>query len=205
MANVIIGDSGTFNAAAFGVQDWRAQEFLAQQYDSLSSQLTESGKAFFAGAKEVFEQLSGSQAMRLARAAARKVRSLWNCDEIQRILEIGVMQHAPPTMQRWIMAEPTVRKMYQEQRVDGYGETYQDMHKGDIGENHYDYRRVMNGIVVEDEHGNFTAPTFFDELLDEPELTIEEQVDILDTWTALKAFLRKGNEDPTSKWAADLG
>ena len=205
MANVIFGDDRVFSAAAYGVQDWRAQEFLAQQYEGLSSQLTAAGQAFFAGAKNIFEELSGSQAMRLARAAGRKVRSLWNSDEIQRLLDIGAMQHAPLTMQRWIMAEPTVRKLYQQQRCDGYGETYRDMHPGDIGEDHYDYRRVMNGLVVEDEQGNLTATTYFDELLDEPELTIEEQIEIIDTWDALKAFLRKGEEDPTSKWAADLG
>lgn len=205
MANVIIGDDRMFSAAAFGQQDWRAQEFLSQQYENISGQLTSAGQQFFAAAQNIYEQLSGSQAMRMARAAGRKVRSLWNSDEIQKILDIAAMQHAPPVMQRWIMAEPTTRKLYHEQRLDGYQGTYIDTNPGDIGEDHYDYRRVMNGIVVEDEDGAAYATTYYDDLLEEIELTIEEQTDIIQTWDAVKAAIRKGSEDPTSRWAADLG
>jgi hypothetical protein len=206
MAQVIIGDDRMFNAAVFGQPDWRAQEFLAEQYSNLSHRLTQTGQQFMAMARQTYDTMNNSQAMRIMRAAGRKINSLWEQDDIRRLTTIGELQHAQPVMQRWIMAEPEIRSLYQQQRLDGYSDTYIDMHPGAIGEDHYDYRRVMNGMIVDNKADDgWSATTYIEELAEEQELTLEEQVEIIDTWHLAKRMIREGREDPTSKFNSDLG
>lgn len=148
---VSYGDSNEFNALAFGQKHPGTLAFLENQVSNFSQTLTDAGRNFFSNARDVFDRFNGEAAMRLARAAVRKASSLFQRDEIRSIWDMGQMQQAPLTMQRWIMANPVVRQMFQDQRCDGYADTYVDMFPGTIGESHYDYRRAMNGLLVDDE------------------------------------------------------
>ena len=161
-------------------------------------------------ARDMYERMSGSQAARMLRAVSRSVRNFWQIDDIRVLTDIDQFQHAAPKMQRWIMAEPTVRTLYHKQRLDGYSESYVDIDPQGIGESHYDYRRAMDGIVVvnEDAKGNdpeYVADNYMDELLPEDaDLTLEEQSDILLAWEHAKAHILRRKEDPTSRFNADL-
>lgn len=80
-------------------------------------------------------------------------------DEIQYISKIAEFQHAP-TMQRWIMAEPTVRQMYFDQKLDGYSDTYSTTDKT-VGMMHLDYQKVIDGVYREDENGDISITEFY--------------------------------------------
>lgn len=212
MANIYDGGSVMFDALAYGKPHPSTMQFLANQFENMTSAMQNAGQQFFESARNMYEQFSGSHAMRVVRAAGRAVRAAWQLDEIRALQDIGEFQHAPLAMQRWIMAEPTTRQLYQQQRIDGYSETYFDHDPGTLGHDHYDYRRVMNGILVVDEsdenpdnHG-WTATTYFDELLpDEDELSHPEQLDILHAWDHLRAKIAAKGEDPTSRYNAEMG
>ena len=114
-------------------------------------------------------------------------------------------------MQRYLMAEPTTRQMYIDQRCDGYSDTYVDVDPGTIGPAHYDYRRATDGLLMDsptpDANGDYgwTAVTYMEELLpDDVELTLSEQVDIQYSWQWLKAIMAEGEQDPVSRYNADL-
>ena len=67
----------------------------------------------------------------------------------------------------------------------------------------------MNGVVEEfvDEDGedSWRVTSWCEDLLpDDRELDIVEQNDILNTWEAVEAILKRKKEDPTSRWGADL-
>ncbi len=211
MAEIYDGGTLTFDALAYGKPHPSTLQFLANQYDSASTTLLNAGQAFFDQARDLYERVSGSHAMQVFRAAGRAIRSAWELDEIRSMQTIGQFQHAGPVMQRWLMAEPTVRKLYQQQRIDGYSESYFDHDPGVIGHEHYDYRRVMQGLVVMDkepdadgEYG-WRATTYFDELLpDDEELSLPEQLDIRDAWTHLRSWAAAGDEDPTSRYNAKM-
>lgn len=201
-----------FKSLMYGRPHEGTMRFIENQVGFVSQALTDAGARFMDTARDMYSHLEGSNAMRAIRAVGRAVRSLWQLDEIKELIDIGQLQHAPLSMQRYLMAEPTIRGLYQQQRVDGYSDTYVDIFPGTIGEEHYDYRRVMDGIVVEDaepdENGEYgwTATSYLEELLpDEPDLLLVEQLDILASWGGLKAAVEKGGEDPTSKFNADLG
>lgn len=203
MAEFIDGDSLYFKSAVYGAPDWKALEFLSNQYNNISTFAKDTSLEFFNNAKMMYDKLSGSTAMRMARQASAMVGTMWDADEIRYLKALTDIQLAKTVMQRWIMANPVVREMYHAQAVDGYSDTYIDLHPGDIGENHYDYRRVMNGIAVEVDD-RILCTTYPDELLDEKELSIEEQVDILLTWDQIEKHLNERKEDPTSKWGSSL-
>lgn len=212
MAEIIDGGGMMFDALVYGKPHPSTMQFLSNQFENMSASVQNAGQQFFDAARNMYEQLSGSHAMRVFRAAGRAVRAAWQLDEIRQLETMGDFQHAPLAMQRYLMAEPTTRALYQQQRIDGYSETYRDLFPGDIGENHYDYRRVMNGIVVVDEshedpneHG-WHATTYYDEQLpDDDDLQLSEQVDILDAWERLRAKIAAKGEDPTSRYNAEMG
>ena len=203
MAEFIDGDNTFFKASIYGAPDWKAMEFLSTQYNNISTYAKDTSMEFFNNARAMFDRLSGSTAMRMARQAGALVGAMWDADEIRRLRTILDIQLAKSTMQRWNMANPVLRQLYHDQRVDGYSETYVDNHPNDIGENHYDYRRVMNGIAVEVDD-RLLCTTYPDELYDERELNIEEQTDILMTWQEIERIIAEGKEDPTSKWGNSL-
>lgn len=212
MALIVEGGSLTFDAMSYAMPHPNTLQFLSSQFEQATSNLTAAGQRFLDTAKDMYDRLSSSEALNRFRVAGRAIRSMWQMDEIRQLNTIGEFQNAPLSMQRWIMAEPTGRKMYHQQRMDGYSETYLDMEPSAIGEEHYDYRRVMDGLLVMDEEEDlngdlgWTATTYWEELLPEDnDLSLEEQVDITNSWKFFKEHLKAGKEDPTSRFNSDLG
>lgn len=205
MAIFVEGGADLFDSLVYGdTYHPNTQQFLLSQVERPTNHLTEMGQQFFSGLRDIYERVSGSHAMRTARAASRKVASIWQSDEIRQLKTIGQCQQAPLTMQRWIMANPTVRRMYQQQRLEGYSETYLDVEPNVRGEEHYDYRRAMNGVIIDTDDGWYST-TYYDDLVEgDRELTLEEKVDILDTWDTVLYYIRQGGEDPTSPSNAEL-
>jgi len=206
MANFVEGGSEAFVALSEAEKHVNSVDFLNQQMYNMPAMVQETGNSFFAAAREMYEQVNSSRAMAVATAAKRAVSGLWQGNYIHRLDDIGQMQWANPNMQRWIMANPSIRQRYLDQTIEGYSGTYIGPEDPNIiGESHYDYRRVMNGIVEESEEHGWTATTYFEELqYGDRELHLEEQVDILDTWENILQRIRKGGEDPTSRWNSKL-
>lgn len=121
-------------------------------------------------------------------------------DSIRRLPSISDFQNAKPTLRKYIMADPRVRKLYQQGRVDGFGELYHDDEPGAIGRNHTAYREMMNGshmVEIEDEEVFVTYLGVRDENDDEP-LTHRNKVDIRANRVTLGEILDRGKQDPTS-------
>ncbi|MBE0438166.1 MAG: hypothetical protein IBX57_00165 [Gammaproteobacteria bacterium] len=179
--------------------------FLQQQIEAPPANYTTVSNDFLSRARDLYERTSGSTAMRMAQAARRAFGSIWGSNDVRVLTDIGQFQWAKSHMRRWVMAEPTVREMYHNQQLEGYEGSYQDPFPQEAsGEEFYDYRRVMDGVVVETDDGWY-ADTYYDELLEgDRELNHVEQVDILETWTNVVNLIRKGGDDPTSRWNASL-
>lgn len=211
MAMVIQGGSDTFNALLYGATPHvGTMSYLSGEMDKLQSfsgMLKDVGNAFVNRATDIYNRFNSSDAMRLARAAVNKVASIFQRDGIFELKTLGEIQNAPPTMQRYIMAEPTLRELFLKQRVDGYAETYLNVHGNNVGEYHYDYRRVMNGVVEivrNDPEIDWRATTYLDELLDgDRELEFTEQIAIRRAWKEVREFLNR-EEDPTSVYGNKL-
>lgn len=202
MIQIIDGGDATFDALMYGGVHPGTLQFLSSQFENPSPAITAAGQQFFDRAAAIFQQFNGAEALRFMKAAARGVRHAWQSDDIKPLSTIGMLQFAPLKMQRFVMAEPTIRQIYHQHGCDGYSDTYIDMHPNDIGEAHYDYRRAMNGLVIDlpdDAEYEWQATTYMDTLSDgDSDLSLEEQIDIQDTWAFLRAHIKSSKEDPTS-------
>lgn len=202
MINVIHGGNvGSFNLLSLPNQNPINQQYIQSQLSNFSHSLTELGRKFMETSQEIYERVNSSEAMRQARAAIRNVRSMFDPNEIYYVDNLERMRTAQPMMQRFIMAEPLLRDLFHRQQCDGYSSTYIDVDPGRIGDQHYDWRRVMTGIIQEevDEDGidTWVARNFYEDLRPEDrDLTIEEKSAVLSTWEMVKLFT-EANQDPT--------
>jgi hypothetical protein len=205
--NVIQGGTvDSFDYLAFPSQNPMNTVYLENQLSNFSQSLTDIGRQFIETSKAIYEKVNDSNAIRIAKAALRMAKGIFHPNEIVSLTTIDEMRFAQPVMQRYIMAEPTVRTFFHKQQCDGYSSSYFDPEPTSIGKDHYDYRRVMSGIIVDevDSEGNerWVSHNYYDEARDnEPELDFQEKVTILKTWNIAKMFIEAG-QDPTDPFAA---
>lgn len=214
MARVIQGDDSMFNAVVTGEQHPANYQYLQSFIEAPSHHLNQAAQAFRNYVDDGFRKIEQSRSVRVIQAAKRALGSIFQSNEIRCLSTIGEMQYAPTAMQKYIMAEPEIRQSYWDQTLEGYSGTYQDQHPGDIGENHYHYRRVNNGLLAlveesrqkqNNKEPEWSATTYYDDLEpDDRELDILEQVDIVDTWENIRSKIREGKDDPTSRFNASL-
>lgn len=207
MAQIIHGGMAAFNALVHGEKPQSASTYFDDQIKNLGRSLTDAGQKHLQTAFGMYQQFNNSDVMRIARAALRKVQAFFEPNCIRSLWDMYDFQVAQPVMQRYVMANPIVRTQFHQQLCDGYSGTYFDYEPNAIAEEHYDYRRVMNGVIVDDEDPNkdFKFTIYLDTLhATDRELTLPEQVDILNTWRRVEMLMELGEEDPTSIYGDKL-
>lgn len=110
------------------------------------------------------------------------------------------LQQANTTMQRWVMANPKLKELYVKQNIDGYGEEYRDITDGAIGEDDYNYRRVMSGVIQDVGEDEYKIVHYYEDLLPgDRELTHYEKDIVLNTWSTVDWILENCEFDFTCK------
>lgn len=206
MAQMVIGGTNTFDHLMYGAPKAEVQQFVSTLQQNITPMLTQEGLNFVQQTRNEWSKFFGEDAARLARAGARRVMSLWDDDSIRQLVGIAALQQAPVVMQPFIMAEPTIRQAYLDQKVDGYSDTYVNAHGKDVGEDHYHYKCVMSSVIEDVDDGEeWRAKTYFlDYENPEDELNFDQKVDVLSTWSELLLRFRTGRDDPTSKYNSAL-
>ena len=199
--NVIESSSlDSFNHLLFPEQSPANQHYIMQQLGRVSETISDVGKKFVEASRAIYEKVNDANAIRMAKAALRMAKGIFHPNEVIPLETLEDLQAAQPVMQRYIMAEPTLREVYHRQMCDGYSDTYTDLEPGVLGVDHYDYRRVMDGIIQDtegDEEGDWSVTNYLDELIAEDrELTFDEKTHILSTWDIVRMFVQSG-DDPT--------
>lgn len=170
-----------------------ARDWLAEQSARGYEQLSEVGKRFAEMGQAAYRRLTDVSISRQARSVVRSLAGVLGGDRIQPIESYTGLQMARPVMQQYIMAEPTYRKLFHEQRCNGYSDSYVDLEPGRVGEKHSVYRRVMNTVLVDTPKGGWEVTMYPDELHEwERELQPDEQHVILDTWDLVKRAIGEG-------------
>jgi len=194
--STMMGDDLSFRSLAYGYEKHPGTlSFMENTMNNVSNVLTAGGQAFLSTARSIYDNLNNSHAMQLARAACNKMGNMFARTDIHEITEISNIQNANLIMQRYIMACPEVRSVFQSQLCNGYSETYIDMYPGKIGEDHYDYRRVENGILNDADE---RITHYLDVLVEgDRELMFDEQLAIKKTWQKVAELMQYGTVDPT--------
>lgn len=209
--NVVYGDTADVNALIYQLPHQNTVNFIQQRMQDASQRIVGAGQQFFNQARDLYDRFAGEAAIRKAKAAKRAMGSLWDDNEVRTLSNVEELQAANNVMRRWVMANPMIRDMYKKQQIEGYDTLYKDPFPDEAsGEDNYDYRRVMNGIVEEfvdtDGEDNWRATTWIEDLLPEDhELDFLDQNEVLCTWEALENIVRRRKDDPTSRFNAELG
>lgn len=206
MARVLEGGLDTFRTLAYSAPSDSMMDIIRSAGDRYDDSLTSRALSRFNDIREKHVGFDFRSAKRKMTAAMRKLDSYWVTDAIRRLEEIGEFQHAPSKMVKYLMAEPETRERFYKNRCEGYGERYVDPYPNRVGEDDPVYRKVMDGIWVEDEDGEMSCTEWWEteESALEKDLEFEEQIDIIHSWSKLKQFLAKGEEDPTSPYNGRL-
>lgn len=204
----IHGGKAGFRAAMYPQQDHRTIQFLQTQVEQAvqnSAMLNSAAQQFYQQVQQQFDSHFSEEAMRLAKAATMKDQLLFDKDDIRPLVTLHHIQNARAKMQRFIMANPDIRKAYHLQRCDGFSGSYIDPQPKAIGVNQYDYRLVTNGVMMEDSDGDFSISFHYEDLheLDQPLDNIDKN-HILNTWDYAVSLLKQGEDDPTSTIAGKL-
>jgi hypothetical protein len=188
---------------AGGHLDNNTLQWLGQRNESVMQSVTSAAQGFFQQAQNLYQMVSSSDALMMMRNLKAKTENTWAFDIVPVTSLVG-LQTANPYMQRWIMAQPELRQRYLNQEVEGYGESYENKHGDTVGDSHYDYRRVMDGVVTHTAE-QFGYKHYLEQTPEgERELTVFEKVDILKTWNTVQKYLDEGDEDPSSVTGAML-
>ena len=189
-----------FNAFVYPEKHPSGIQYLREQFNNFTGVLTNTANDFIQASKTQVEKFTSHAAVDFARNVLKSFVSsnTVTTDRVMTLFEVNQFQGAGVQMQRWVMANPVVREMYHAQRCEGYVDTYVDVEPKRIGDDHYDYRRVMDGVVVIDDD-NWYAKCYVEELKEgDRDLSHGEKMDIIQTWSRLEYLIALNMEDPTS-------
>ncbi len=206
MITVVDGDTNTFRAIAYGTPDPLTMEWCRQRHDDRIAVLDPFvQQAWQASKNTVFGNIDYQAIANMNRALSNQLDSIWIHDRIMALTTVEQLQSPPPIMMRWVMAEPTIRKMYHNQQLAGYDEFYDDPEPGKRGEDHYYYRRAVNGLFLEGQNGEMEAVEWFEHIIDPTDiLDIVDQCSIQSTWAGALRIIAERAADPTSMYNAQL-
>lgn len=196
----IVQGDGAFNALAFGEPAQGLGEFMSSASSGLSNILSESGRAFMTFSTNLAEKVTRRDRQERRQILAGKATGLWEHDIVRPLKTLDELQQCKSVMRRYMMANQKLRRLYHKQQISGYDDLYVDEEPGLVGDDHYDYRRVMNGVVrFDDPDCDWTATTYFDELHEgDVELDLFQKVDIIESWEEAERYVDAFLNDPTS-------
>lgn len=187
--------------AAGGHMDTQTTSWLADRSSALRESMGSAALNWFNTAKSFVQIIDTSSAIQAFRNITSKQESVWNTNNIHQCFTIEQLQTANPVQQRYIMAEPRLRDMYLNNSVEGYGDSYVNNQGDAIGVKQYDYRRVTDGIMLEQPDETFEVNVFHEIIPDgDKELTLHQKVDILRNWNLVNIALDEAEMDPTSQF-----
>lgn len=196
------GDTDTFRALAYDVPAANVVSHLSNMTQDYDRRLTGRAREYFDSIQESVPVSNFRELKSRVISGFRRLGNMFTPDIIRTLNSISELQHPPEIMINYIMAEPTVRKRYYEQRCDGYGDRYVDKFPNRIGNDDPFYRNVMDGVLQEDENGKCFYMDYDTDFEDESitRLDTEERECIIETWDLLVKRLYSGGEDPTSQY-----
>lgn len=194
-----------------------AFQYFNNQYQNIVSMAQNVGNVVlqqvYDGAATMYNHIMTSRPWEIAEGIFNQASHMMDPNMVRPLHTVSEMQAARPIMQRWIMANPEIRQMHIDNKVEGYHESYINTQPGLVGVQHYDYRRATNSMFTfvprADETSTdpqlWQATTYVEALLEgDRELSHYEKKDIGITWDALMHAMSNQSFDPTSIFNARL-
>ena len=201
MAHFSYAGENTFNAIASGGVNRGLHNLIGNRLMAMSEAMGGVGSQWIQSAKEMFQAYDIDRVERSVDMFKQQNEALWTANDIRPLYGIDALQTASHVMQRWVMANPMIRKAWQSGRCEGYGSDYVDYQPGMVGHQHDDYCKVMNGMADYTDTGDLTSTTYSNAYDDSglEELSFREQQDVISTWSDAEYYFGQADADPTSQ------
>lgn len=193
-------DSGYGSSALFGSIGEDTRVALANTVTNYVDQTLAFIPDFTQNVLDRYNKIRNSQVVQHITNLKDRITSIWQPESIRFLSSITQIQQAPKVMQPYVMAYPPLRELYQQGSLSGYDKTYVDAYPNCVGNTHYPYRRVMDGIVHSTEE--FTGHVQYHEFVPEEDLmSLIHKTSVLATWDIVENHLNSNsNADLTSVW-----
>lgn len=199
------GGMSAFRMAAFEPPTDRDIEYLRDRLQYKAATYGEAPRRYASSALELYNTINSSEAIHRARVLWRNTNNAYTGDYMRSVTSVKDFQNAGATMQRWIMACKEVREAYHRQLIDGYHDTYVDASPGLVGDQHVDYRMVMDGVMYRpDETSDDLCFDMFYDLPKDEQLEPDQVHDIMDIWALGRYYLAQNDDDLTSAYGCKM-
>lgn len=201
------GPPGMMEMSVFGRPSMESQQFvtqLNQQFLNQAGQYGAQGMEFFNRSMQYFDHYTDTSGIKMAETMIDLGLAAGNTESaIVPIYDIEGLRKVSLRFQDYLMANPVVRELYLQDRVEGYVDTYYNYQGNAIGMNHDAYREVISGVNrgaydelpegVDEEY----VITCQDPMNDEAELSSLNKFTIINAWGVQNAAVHRGL-DPSS-------
>lgn len=200
MAKIMSGANNTSIQDRLYSYDQRAVEDYWRRSEGRRSQYSE---MFRNKVRSTYESVRGTRLFSLTLASVRKIRNMGKPDGVSILSDVGSMQHARPTMQRLIMADPRMLRLYRRRQIEGWSGSWADVNSNAIGDTDQTYRQLYDGIAVKSDD-RLVVTNYVMSQKAKDEFTDIERSEARITAAYVMSIIERGDEDPTSVWNAGL-
>lgn len=187
------GCSGSMTDASAGAFDKFMNGFYSK-FDNLQGWLGET----LTTVKDAHENFMSSRMWEFGNRINGKDGTFVGRFEIGYLSDVQYQQQATGFMRDYIMANPLMMGLYNEERISGYDGDFSDVCTGIARENYF-YNKAMDGQVHFNKEENTLVRTNYNSSRDSlTHLSFQERVDIHRTWQASNLHIAKNLFDPTS-------
>jgi len=192
--NVVNGGPEAFSALLYEAPNENMLNYLNTQMANAAEALAGTYNSFLDNARSIYNKFNSTEAINAAKAVIMS-NSVHLSDTQVLSLTAETLKNANYVMQQYIMANPEVNKLHNDNMCYGFAETYYDEEPEVTGTDRNDYRRVMDGVLdITEEEPVVVYYTCGD---DHDDLVAMDTFSILDTWEAIEQALAD-DIDPTS-------
>lgn len=196
--NTIGGGDLGFDALMYKPPTEQVMNYINTNIARATEVLGNAGSNFINHVKNTYDKFNNQSVINMGKSILYGVGSHMN-DNVVMPLTMDRLPTANHIMQQYIIAQPEVNAMLQDNMCYGFQETYYDIEPGVVGTERNDYRRVMSGVVQHDEEEDLDYMVQYTSGDDEDETDLDpmDKLSVLDTWDSVMQALAAGI-DPTS-------
>ena len=160
---------------------------LNQMHQQFQTKYANINNSFTQDYNNMFAIYRNDDVTRYSKQLMASVTDLVNDDQIY-VIDSNNYTNINIGMMKWMMCNPHIQDMYQDDKISGYEEAYIDIEEGVDSLERGDYLTVMDGVAC---HSNGYDTEYYSDTRYE-ELDDIEQMAILDSWYNLDQLMAKG-------------
>lgn len=194
--NTIMGGKAAMDAYLYKAPDQSFLAYLQSNMQPIIDTVSNVSSSFKDAVVGLYNKHNSTSVLNAAKALLFNTGSHINQNIIYTV-PYDNMANANLAMQRYIMSDLEIQKLYNRNMCNGFQDTYFDMEPNNKGEERHSYMSVMDGVLYFDQEENGVVKHYsFVDMVSTEEIGTYEKISVLDTWHNALRMIASGY-DPT--------